>query len=176
MRTLNHLELAHMLAKRNKLKGLDKTLFILGSVYPDINILTHLRGHYYNQTKDMVYKMIKKCMHKDVNRFKTYWYIGLIQHYVGDYFTYTHTPDFKDNIIEHMKYEARLSIFMKSQFKKHRCKISDSYCKSEQDLILCLESKLLIYDSNKKGYKNDTKFITEMLSLVANTLCREAIK
>lgn len=168
METRNHLELAKKLANNLNIKGFNRLVFVFGSIYPDVNVITHIRGHYFRKTKKSVYKKIHMCMNNKIKEIKYYWNMGVVQHYIGDYFTFTHTIRFKGNVCKHKLYERKLRPTIRKYIKSNR--IPKKYCFNERNLLNSIENELEKYSKEKVTYESDVKHIIKMVSLVVYTL------
>ena len=121
METKNHLQLALDIASEKKLGKYSK-YFVFGSIMPDINLFTYLRGHTYKESIKFIERKTKELTEKSVWNRKSYYDLGIILHYLADYFTFPHNTNFRGNLAEHRKYEKKLrhrfSSFLKSRRKQ----------------------------------------------------------
>lgn len=117
------LKWVHWIMARNTLKNLEssidwkinKPLFLLGSVAPDINIAFPV--HTIDKTRERFLNRIVKVETTKSYLVKSF-YMGVVNHYICDYFCYAHNLGRIDPA--HAIYER----FMKSHLKKHTDTIS----------------------------------------------------
>jgi hypothetical protein len=91
--------------------------FKLGSVEPDFNPVTylrgfktieHFRGHNYRNVCGTIEHLTFNLLYTGDSDVKTFYYLGKLCHYTTDAFTYPHNITFTGTIREHMRYEKRL--------------------------------------------------------------------
>lgn len=109
METRNHWELSKYIIKdMDAPSALHRFLFCLGSVYPDINILTYLKGHTYNAKHRKIKSQIHKLNKKSRLGLQSMFRLGVIAHYMADSFTHPHTPNYSGSVWQHFQYEKRM--------------------------------------------------------------------
>ena len=86
---------------------LNKKYFILGNIAPDFYILFFTKPHFYDLSSQDVYKLSSKLItcDKEMNTAYYSYKLGVITHFVCDYFCYSHTMAYKGNLFRHMLYE-----------------------------------------------------------------------
>ena len=81
--------------------------FILGSLAPDLCFSFIFRRHEYNCSAVFLRKTILRLyegrFHPLSARFA--YFMGIVSHYLCDYFCYSHSPAFRGNLWDHIKYE-----------------------------------------------------------------------
>lgn len=107
METKNHWHLAEYICLERNFEKYRKE-FILGNIMPDINLFTYLRGHTYKASIDMLYNNTKSLIDNKVWNRKSFYNLGIILHYVADYFTFPHNANFTGTLKEHCAYERKL--------------------------------------------------------------------
>ncbi len=94
-----------------------KKTFMFGSILPDVIPSFLTRKHTIDATFSILHDEIEKITDAyDVTEGITRYYVrhlGVVTHYVADYFTFPHNKNFKGNLKEHCVYENEL---------KHRLK------------------------------------------------------
>lgn len=111
MKTKNHEELSCYLMEqvdypvKNKLKR----ALILGSIEPDYNLITYLRGsikveklrgHNFDNAHHCIETLIDKIETGIMSEVKRWYLLGKLIHYVADAFTFPHNKVFKGNLAE----------------------------------------------------------------------------
>ena len=109
METKDHLSLAKLIISNNRYfdKSNKKIAFETGCVSPDINLTTYIKGHTYSGTIDYVKKTISKLSAK-LRSTSDYFELGRTVHFIGDYFTFPHSPKFTGTLKDHVDYESIL--------------------------------------------------------------------
>lgn len=96
---------------------LHRFFFKLGSIEPDYNPVTYLRGfktverfrgHNYRNVCGTIQHLTFNLLYTGESDIKTFYYLGKLCHYTTDAFTYPHNVTFTGTIREHMRYEKRL--------------------------------------------------------------------
>ena len=111
MKMFQHIKIARITAenlKNNVDKNfkLDKIVFYLGSIYPDLNCI--YPAHRLSSTSNRISKKIKLIDRYEDGIIKSF-NLGIITHYISDYFCYAHNN--KSLGIKHREYEKGLNNF-----------------------------------------------------------------
>ncbi len=90
--------------------------FVLGSLVPDINICTYVKGllkgkpfkmHFTVNSEAAIRRKMRKLTEKKEFTCLDYYRLGVLTHLLADTFTYPHNEIFPGTMIEHAEYEAR---------------------------------------------------------------------
>jgi hypothetical protein len=86
-----------------------KFWFLLGNLAPDLCLSFIFRRHEYAASAASLKRMMRRLFDGRLNpRSVLFSYcLGIISHYVCDYFCYPHHPSFKGSLWEHLVYETR---------------------------------------------------------------------
>jgi hypothetical protein len=145
MRKKSHISLASYLMESVDTEELKnhKKAFYIGSILPDCVPSFVTRRHNIDETFDLLKEEIVKITDDyDVNRGITGYYcrhLGVITHYIADYFTFPHNKIFTGTMREHCSYEKELKFALKSYVnseavqwhvldRKERFKTVDEIC------------------------------------------------
>jgi hypothetical protein len=81
--------------------------FVLGSLVPDLCFSFIFRRHEYACSVLSVRKLVLRLYEGrfDPRSVLFAYFMGIINHYVCDYFCYSHSPAFRGNLWDHIKYE-----------------------------------------------------------------------
>lgn len=94
-----------------------KYAFVLGSVMPDANIFTYVKGflkgrpfqmHYTVNLQSVIQRKMKYLAGKRKFTWLDYFRLGVLTHFLADTFTYPHNEIFHGNMIEHAIYEGKM--------------------------------------------------------------------
>ncbi|MCI8410601.1 MAG: zinc dependent phospholipase C family protein [Lachnospiraceae bacterium] len=122
METKNHWHLAKFICSERNFEKYQKE-FLLGNIMPDINLFTYLQGHTYKDSIDMIYANTKSLIEKKIWNSISFYQLGIILHYVADYFTFPHNANFTGTLKEHCAYERKLRThfcyFLKNKTQKY---------------------------------------------------------
>lgn len=120
MRKKSHISLAGYLLDSMKNDGLTqhKKAFYVGSILPDCTPSFITRRHTIEETFDILKKEILKITDnydadRGIDRYFSR-HLGVVTHYLADYFTYPHNNVFTGNIKEHCGYEKKLITALRS--------------------------------------------------------------
>ncbi len=123
MRKKSHISLANYLIKSMKSEELvnHKKAFYIGSILPDCVPSFLTRKHNIEETFEILKNEILKITDNyDMDRGMTGYYsrhLGVVTHYIADYFTFPHNDIFKGNLKEHCTYERDLKLAFRSYVK-----------------------------------------------------------
>lgn len=176
METKDHLALSRLIAFKNAdfNKAYKRTAFEAGCISPDINLLTYINGHTYKGTISFVRSTISKLR----NRLKTasdYYDLGRIIHFIADYFTFPHSPDFSGTLKQHIEYESVLHKYIE---KINGIDFSDQF--STEGIVL--SSRILDTAHNKylgirHNFQSDWQYISSVCSIITDSLtCRTSVQ
>ncbi len=160
MKTETHLRFAEKLAEKYlfDLNKFDRRMFILGSVTPDINPFSYLKGifikpffgHNWPNRRAYILSHAEDLQNGRLSPFKA----GQLIHYLSDAFTHTHNINYHGGLKAHTLYEKELhSHFHSLNVENSLPNITDSL----PDIIVELHRQ---YISLPPSLENDLKFIT----------------
>lgn len=110
---------SHISVAKGVINGLDigerirhRLSFYIGSIWPDCVPSFITRRHCIEDTFDIFYKRMDKFVskfnpRKDMGMLST-WRMGVVLHYIADYFTFPHNSNYTGNLKEHCIYEEEL--------------------------------------------------------------------
>lgn len=138
---------------------IDYKSLIQGSVAPDYSLSMMFRPHSKDESIGLVHNNMDWLFHKsfshqrkDIREFS--FKLGVIIHFVSDYFCIAHNDEFYNNMYHHYKYEKKL--------KKFCCKFIQEYYESiRQDMRVVKDIKGFIdekhqeYMTVRRSMKND---------------------
>ncbi|WP_033167839.1 zinc dependent phospholipase C family protein [Clostridium sp. KNHs205] len=123
MRKKSHISLAGYLLNSMNIDELfqHRKAFYYGSILPDIKPSFLTKRHTIEETFDILTEEIIKItdefqVHKGINRYFTR-HLGVVTHYIADYFTYPHNSIFTGSIKAHCGYEKKLITALKEYVK-----------------------------------------------------------
>lgn len=119
-----HISLAHYLLEKEELKGLGlhRRAFLMGSILPDCLPSFLTTRHNITDTFDLLKSEVDKItIHYKKQRGITKYFcihLGMIMHYLADYFTFPHNPGFCGKVKDHIEYERSLLISINQYFRQ----------------------------------------------------------
>ncbi len=143
---------------------------IIGSVKPDRSSLFLSHPHFWNYSKNFVYKRIKKLSHKKIvsgkKNKKFSMELGIVLHYIADFFTAVHNIS-PNKVLEHMAYEEKLHKAFLEQITVEKVK---QYARSalllnpERKLENCIAELRIRHAVYKPSRDNPDNDIREILN------------
>ena len=109
MRIEIHLEIAKTICAELRELGckIHKNLFLLGNLFPDLSQSYIWRRHEYQHSREYIRRKLDKLKKKP----KLYsFHLGIIAHYICDYFCYPHSPGCDKGLIHHIAYEIKQKV------------------------------------------------------------------
>lgn len=162
MNIQSHWKLASLICKSSEfnIKGLKRFIFTFGNIFPDISFTFVRRPHIPSIMYDEVIHRIENAMHltKKENHLN-YFSLGIITHYLADFFCAAHTEPFGNDPRTHYLYEQQLLFHINSCYD-----IIESMHVFEQyeDLIPMIENSHKEYLKNTFSHNKDIRFITKI--------------
>ncbi len=186
----SHISLAYYLLDREELSQLKlhKKAFLVGSILPDClpSFLTtrHTITETYNLLQSEIRK-ISKSYHKN-RGISNYFciHLGIIMHYLADYFTMPHNPGYYGSVKGHVEYEKELWISIRRYIEEEACYMKQEMvieegfiCLNNQDDIHKNLSEYLLllhkeYQSEVQDLLTDCKYIVKVCYTAALALVR----
>ena len=166
MRKKSHISLAKYILESKGMEELNKCKksFYVGSILPDCVPSFLTRKHNIEETLDLLKMEISNVTDKyDVTKgIDTYFcrHLGMIIHYVADYFTFPHNKIYPGNLKDHCVYEEelkrKLRNYLKSpEVKKDKKLVAD--LKTPEALIEFIQKSHEEYLKHKDAYILDLK-------------------
>ncbi|NLM20469.1 MAG: zinc dependent phospholipase C family protein [Peptococcaceae bacterium] len=176
MDVFTHLEIAK--AINRKLKAdfsvrLHTAGFFYGMIKPDFSFQFKKIRHYQGDSLDFIQQEIKRLWEMDDSlKFSREFAesLGVVAHFIVDYFCFPHTRHFQGNLLIHVIYEIRLALFcqinvhiLNSQINVHILNSqigqeSEVFIKDYVDFVQYLENLQKEYSGTKASHHQDLSF------------------
>ncbi|WFR59560.1 zinc dependent phospholipase C family protein [Anaerocolumna sp. AGMB13025] len=179
MRKKSHISLANYLIKSMKFEDLQnhKKAFYIGSILPDCVPSFITRKHNIEETFEILRKEILKITDNyDIDRGFTGYYsrhLGVITHYIADYFTFPHNEIFTGSLKEHCSYEKDLKFAFKSYVLSDEAVIGrekSALFKTVDEILLFIKEMHEEYLKAIKVIKVDCMYIVELCHKVVDAI------
>lgn len=187
MRKKSHISLAWYLMNSEGMDALKlhKGSFYMGSVLPDCMPSFLVRRHTIEDSFEVLEKEFQKLVsHFDPKKgINCYFcrHLGMITHYVSDYFTFPHNANYPGNLKDHCIYEEELKKELRSYVREpgvERGRLSESVHTPEA-ILGFVQRMHQIYMRMQSGVKRDCEYILELCHTVVDALlilCEELTK
>ena len=159
---------------------LNLTGFLFGSILPDLSKKYGEKPHFLKSSMGFVLDSTVQLNHNSdgSTQIGSYAYsrnVGVITHYLSDYFCYAHSEDYKDNIYSHYFYEF-LMLFL---FRRGLLLYFEKQ-KSEQplyfsDLESFIQNSVQTYNNEARLRMHDIYFAIKVSAAVTINLLRKAM-
>lgn len=179
MRKKSHISLASYLMKSNGMECLSehKMSLYIGSLLPDCIPSFITRRHTIDETFNILRKEIGKLVenYDSTDRITGYFcrHLGIVTHYVSDYFTYPHNSIYPGNIKEHCSYENNL----KKQFRQYvktdvaqNTRQQNGTFKTVDDICKFIKEMHKEYLEAIKGVEQDCLYIVNLCHRVVDAV------
>lgn len=179
MRKKSHISLANYLIKSMESEALwdHKKSFYLGSILPDCVPSFITRKHNIEETFEILRKEILKITDDyDMDRGITGYYtrhLGVITHYIADYFTFPHNNIFPGNLKEHCTYERDLKLAFRSYVKSDEAVINrekSALFRTVDEILSFIKEMHNEYLKAIKVIKVDCMYIVELCHKVVDAI------
>jgi hypothetical protein len=124
MRKKSHISLAKFLLNNMNVNDLNehKKAFYIGSILPDLKPSFLTQRHNIEGTFGILIEEIKKItVYYDIDKGITGYYarhLGIVTHYLADYFTFPHNSIYQGSIRDHCKYEKELKFLLREYVER----------------------------------------------------------
>ena len=179
MRKKSHISLAKYILESKGMEELNKCKksFYVGSILPDCVPSFLTRKHNIEETLDLLKTEISKVTDKyDVTKgINTYFcrHLGMIIHYVADYFTFPHNSIYPGTMMEHCYYEKELKFAFRKYVKSEQAKrnrLLESAYNTPEEIVDFVKS---MHDEYLKAIKRisvDCHYIVELCFRVVDAI------
>lgn len=119
MQITSHIHIANFIYNRidkKERKNISRFMFILGSIAPDLKIAKHPKFKFYNNSIELI--QIKMEDLDIVGKRKFSYRLGVMAHYITDYFCLAHNLQNSLKTRTHLLYEFRLARALKKHIVK----------------------------------------------------------
>ena len=181
MRKKSHISLSRYLIHNMDKRELEthKKAFYIGSILPDCVPSFITRRHTYDET----FYIVKNEMNSLIDDFdeeegidrKFCRRLGIITHYIADYFTYPHNSIFEGNMKDHCQYENILKHRLKEYIQSHTAnqdRAQEVRFTSTEDIFRFISNNHERYLNTIKEIKVDIEYIVNICFQVVDALIR----
>lgn len=185
MRKKSHISLAGYLVRELKLQELikHKKAFYLGSILPDLNPKMVKEPHEistsFEKFRDSVCCLIQEAKDGRCSE-RAFWRrIGMVIHYLADYFTFPHNTTYDGNLKDHCVYEGDMKYQMREYVRTPEAKMifrnQKEYAlqiSSEEALFSYIQEAHGSYLGERHSVIEDCRWILEMSAVVLVAILR----
>lgn len=166
METKDHYYLSRNLADSMALGRLDKFLFILGNLIPDINPFSYITsigsnrfsGHSFTYRKTFMKSALEK-LHPDTG---LRWYqTGILTHYLADSFTRPHNEAFQYSLKDHVEYERQLHQTLEEFLRRNLTTAISKKPSTPRLSAKQLDARHAAYMKESRGTFDDGRYILQ---------------
>lgn len=178
MRKKSHISLAWYLMNSEGMGALKshKGSFYMGSILPDCVPSFLVRRHTIEDSFEVLKREIQKLIsHFDPKKGVTCYFcrhLGVITHYISDYFTFPHNAHYPGNLKDHCIYEEELKKELRSYVHSPEAvKLREEKAMQSPDEILTFIRKMHdIYKDAESIVKRDCEYIIELCHRVVDAI------
>lgn len=145
--------------------------FVFGCIEPDYNYLTYLRGslsnrmfsgHTFESTAAYISQAISRLEVRGHFRYRDYYRLGKLIHYVVDAFTYAHNHNFPGTLPDHRSYEMEL----KQKFAEFLSKRKANIIQTGKPLFDALVDEHARYMDMPASHMKDMTFVERITCML----------
>lgn len=145
MKSASHHAMGHLLYESLTQQGiqLDRELFVLGSLLPDYMPELILNPHFTLKCQREIHIFTEALAGQPIEQGEQLppeyaLRLGILCHYLTDYFTFAHTPEFRLGLKEHGTYEQRLDDYFRDHYTAEESTLAGhafASCESARDAV-----------------------------------------
>lgn len=154
-----------------------KKAFMIGSILPDCTPSFITRKHNINETFEILKEEIRKITEDfDAKRGMNGYYcrhLGVITHYIADYFTFPHNDIFEGTMREHCAYEKELKHTLKAYVRSGeavRIREKNGTFTTVEEICSFIQMMHEEYTKAIKVVKEDCMYIVELCHRVVDAI------
>ncbi len=188
MKSASHHAMGHLLYEALTEQGirLDRELFVLGNLLPDYLPELILNPHFTLKCQREIHIFTEALAGQPATGDKTLppeyaLRLGILCHYLTDYFTYAHTPEFRLGLKEHSAYEQRLDDYFREHYTMEESALKGrafADCDSARDVVKEVYRYKRDYRAAERTLARDVQFaysacLSAMTRLIALSATRK---
>ena len=168
MKSASHHAMGHLLYEALTEQGiqLDRELFVVGNLLPDYLPELILNPHFTLKCQREIHIFTEAIAGQPVTRGEQLppeyaLRLGILCHYLTDYFTYAHTPEFRLGLKEHAAYEQRLDDYFRDHYtieNSLRRLASPAAGESARDVVKDIYRNKRDYRASERTFETDVQF------------------
>lgn len=178
MRKKSHISLARYLVRQNGQFEMfqHKKAFYLGSILPDLNPGMVAAPHEYETSYENLQEDIRELAEgwRAENSPRAFWRkLGIVMHYLADYFTFPHNVSFDGTLKDHCTYEGEMKHWLRRYVHTREAKnifytqkYSAKRITSVEELFHYIEASHDAYMQEVHSVESDCRWIVEICSQV----------
>lgn len=181
MRKKSHISLSRFLVVNMNKEELLKhrKAFYFGSILPDCMPSFLTRRHTFDETFFIVRKEIENLIesHSINNEINSKFCrkLGVVTHYIADYFTFPHNKNFTGSLKDHCKYEKILKHKLREHVHTFECKrerLTETRFKTLDELFAFIHEVHQRYLMKLSEVKKDIQYIVDICFEVVDAIIR----
>lgn len=182
MRKKSHIALARYLVRNSYNLDLfqHKKAFCFGSIQPDLNLGMISAPHEFESSYPELKRMIRELTEGMYGGWdsSSFWRnLGIILHYIADYFTFPHNPNYGGTLKDHCFHERDMKYFLRYFVQTpeaagilHRQKRGRARTEAPEELFYYLEEAHQCYLRRSHSVEDDCRWIVEVCSYSMESL------
>lgn len=162
MRKKSHISLARYLVRELNLNGLVKhrKAFCLGSILPDLTPKMVTSPHEYETSYGEMQEFVEGIFTEGIDnewQGRVLWRrIGVVLHYLADYFTFPHNTSFDGNLKDHCMYESEMKYYMRDFVWTPEAQRIFAVARRQAQAIVSLEELFAYIEAAHRSYMQKT--------------------
>lgn len=179
MDTLLHGKIGHILGKELITNGYSINIdsFVYGNMLPDLNLKCRMTMHSKREDWEKVLGIIDEIAYGNKEKLDEEISIklGMLSHYLCDFFTFPHNEGFEKNIIHHELYEQAQRILWWGKLSRvwEECNQEIKFeIKAIKDIITYIEDMHNMYMRNPGDKKRDIFFSNILIRVICPSILK----
>lgn len=168
--------------KENSIIKLDYFSFLYGNIKPDIDNTLISIPHYKKASFDFVMDIVDSIKFETLptyyEQLRTFsMNLGIVNHYLADFFCYAHNNNKMDKFIPHFLYEHNLAAKFSKTDLKRICRSSIDFAANTQriDIRSYIENKYNDYLNIEPSLNKDILYSVEICSAVSYLIVKKCL-
>lgn len=182
MNPIIHMFMAHSIRKNVRKRTGEKLNligFIYGNILPDLAKRFDSIPHYMETSLNYISDVAAELSANYETSNRSFDYsknMGIITHYIADYFCFPHTERFSKSMASHLWYEVMMTFSYRKGRKLTKSLRNSEDAVSSADLPTHLKAILETYNKERPSYKHDIFWAIKSCSAVASgVVCESAL-
>ena len=174
METSNHYALAEYLIQATNRPMLRRyrNAFRFGNISPDLNPFTYLNGHKFESFDLTVKKKLDRLVNKECWTWYDVYELGVVTHYLADYFTYPHNQQYGGSFLAHCRYEKKLHPLFTAYLSRRSGvrMIEAGQIPGKSEVCKRIRSLHQEYVTKRSTYQDDCRYIVSISDCVLRAI------
>lgn len=150
---------------------LNRILFMYGNIKPDISPTSCRNPHTLKDSLNVVSECFDKLSHSELDIKQFSIILGIMCHYISDYFCLYHTEEYSNkNIFRHIAYEIILHFNLRILLIRGKLKLINSRSLPQRNILSIIFNMQREYFKQKRSFLRDITYAVSTINMTVESI------